>query len=389
MPYTITVNNTDELHVLLRIGGVDLSSHYENVLNFVLLEEAGTRLPAVEMQVKSTNKRVLGLINEGNPLELTIGLKGGELETTKFILQRPVISNIGADAWLIRANGIKATYVNWAKPRVEISSEMSGIERIIEVARRSGENIITNVDKSEDKQRWVQYGCPDKLHIDDIWPHCDLGDGFPALACGVDGFIVKDIKRLVDQDTPKFKFGNIGKDYIRYDYMPSVEHMGGFFANVGARGISRPIYDLEKGEQNMVESNPKSFLSLGDPPFDDTFAKISDVRKTLTRNMHPNYWKSHAHNTTQLALCSSLRISLTWKHRYITTKGEDRGRKIRPLDLVSIKSEDIEIKEKDSAVEAFSGNYVVSKVLHNIVGNTLSTTCQLVREYFNSSEKKG
>ena len=370
MPYRVE----DQLYVSLTLGDADLSNHYENVLHLSLLEEAGTRLPVVQLSVRSTDRQLPRLINEGNLLNVVVGAND-QTEPTGFMLQRPTLVKSSADAWEINANGLKSTYASWARSRVEISRKMSGVERILEVARRAEGNVFSNTNASNDEQRWVQYGCPDKLHVDDIWLHCDMGDSFPMLACALDGFVLKDAKALAGEE-PVFRFGNLGGNHLRYDWSPGVEHMGGFFASAGARGVKRPLHDLEKGESAIAESDPTLFMSLGDVPFASDFSKISDSRKTLTRNMHPNYWQSHAHNTTQLALYSSLRFSLTWENRYLP---------VRPLDLVYLQNEDIG-EEEDSAAESFSGYYIVSKVARIVSRNTLSTTCQLVRECFNSNK---
>ena len=90
--------------------------------------------------------------------------------------------------------------------------------------------------------------------------------------------------------------------------------------------------------------------------------------------MHPNYWKSYAHNYTQISLYSSLRLSLIFSNSCLPLK---------PLDLVSVRDRDI--LEEDAATESFSGNYLVSKVARQVQGNVIRTSCQLVRECLNSN----
>ena len=375
----MTYRVNDQLNVSLSLGGEDLAVEPDDVININLIEQAGTELPMATVVVKSSSKEMPRLVNENNLLEVSVGTddEKDSLEA-KFIMQRPTLTRSGADLWLLSTNGLKSTYPKWAKSETEISQEMSGIERILQIAERAGEKIdADNLSASNDKQCWIQYGCPNKVHMDEIWLHCDLGDSFPLLACTFDGFIAKDGKQLARED-PKHRFGNSGEEgYLRYDWSPGAEYMSGFFASVGARGQQQPIYDLSLGEGKVLESEPKLFMSGGISPFADDFDKVSNARRTLTRNMHPKYWESHAHNYTQIALYSSLRFSLAWKDEY---------RPVRPLDLVEVKEDDI-LAIGSEAAESLSGHYIVSKVARQVQGNSFSTVCQMTRECFNSNKK--
>ena len=373
MPFRIE----NQLEVSLKLGDADLSNHYENVLSVNVIEQAGTELPMASMAVRTTNKKVPRMINEGNPLSVAIGDKDDGL-SADFLLQRPTLSRSGSDEWMITANGIKDTFPGWAKPHVEISPEISGVERILEVARRAEGRTHANTEASRDRQRWVQYGNPDKMHVDDIWMHCDLGNSFPLLACSLDGFVLMDAAKLAEQDA-KHKFGNTGAEgYSPYGWSEGAEHLGGFLASIGARGQTQPMHDMETGSASMLESTPSLLLSQGRPPFVDDFGKVANPRRALTRNMHPKYWESMIHNYTQIALQSSLRLSLYWTNKHIG---------IRPLDLVEVR--ETEIEDEDESAEAVSGKYLVSKVARKVQGNTIKTTCQLVRECFNFSDLGG
>ena len=202
MPYRVN----DQLSVSLSIDDVDLSDHHENVLNVNIVEQAGTELPIVSMVVRTKNRRVPLLINEGNPLDIEISDDKQKTSPVSagFLLQRPSLTRSGADSWLVSSNGIKNTFPQWAKSRVETSASKSGVERILEVARRAEGTVLDvpgSVRSSRDKQNWVQYGCPDKVHVDEIWMHCDLGDSFPLMASTLEGFVIVDVGKL-SQGTP-------------------------------------------------------------------------------------------------------------------------------------------------------------------------------------------
>ena len=375
----MTYRVTENLTVTLKLGDVDLSNAVDSVLRVNVLERAGTDLPMLTMAVTTRDREVPRLANEGNPLRLTMGVDGGDQLDATFLLQHPSVMRGGEDSWTVHGTGIKHTLPGWARPMVEASRKMSGVERIIEVAKRAGERIAEgSLDKSQDSQSWLQYGNPNKLHVDEIWLHCDLGKSFPLLANTLDGFRVLDAHALARRavSAPDHRFGNTADSALRYDWNMGASQMAGMLSSVGARGQTQPAFDLDAGEPMEHEAEPEMRLAMGDSPVSAKFGKVANVRKTLTRNMHKRYWECHAHNHTQLALYSSSAFTLTFADYYLP---------IHPLDAVELLEEDIlgsdRAKEKE---EAMSGLYVVSKVARMVQGNSFKTSVQLTREAFNS-----
>ena len=106
------------------------------------------------------------------------------------------------------------------------------------------------------------------------------------------------------------------------------------------------------------------------------FSKISEVRKTLSRNVHPTYWEKYIHNQTQLLLYSSVQTVVMWSNSYYPVK---------PLDIVFLKDVSNDLVKKETE-EAYSGKYIVAKVANRVQHNRFASTLDLVKDSFNFNE---
>ena len=358
-----------------KFGDLNDFFNIANLSDVTFVERAGTDLPIIDIQFLS-NEEGLRRLNENVQLDITIGVdespRNNVLESN-FILQRPVISYAGENIWSISAKGIDSNLVNWSKSNVEISKKQSGVERILDVVKSFRVN--SNVSKSNDSQNWIQYGQPNKLHVDDIWMHVDLPNSFLMLAACLDEFRVYDMLTLIKSE-PSWYFVETNaraSNHIVIDSDYTIENQSGFLNAIGARGQNQPQYDLDNGVSDLLSNDPESLLAITDKlNVNENFSKVHNERKVLNRNVHPNYWKSFIHNYTQMILYSNVRITLSWSGPYYPVK---------PLDLVMFKESSMYGNQVQST-ELYSGLYIVSKVSRRLNKNVFSTTVQLVRENF-------
>ena len=366
----------DQLAITVLLGDRDISDHYENVMRVNVLERAGTDLPTMALAVRLSDRHLPRRINEGNPVTVIFGGSDGTvLSEGEFVLQKPTLTRSGRDSWVLVSNGIKSTVTEWSRPRTEISGMMSGVERLEQVAARAEPVVRKNVDASRDRQHWIQYGQPDKVHVDETWLHCDLGDSFPMLANTLEEFRIVDAAALAETE-PVVKFSNTDPRGKVYDWNYGAEQMSGFMASIGARGAVTPQFDLDEDVHFDLESGPSILLAVTNDPYDSGFSKTRDRKRILTRNVHANYWDSWAHNRTQLALYSSARYVLAWTDEHLPVK---------PLDLVSLDEVDISSPQDSEKVDAFDGNYIVAKTARLVEGNSFKTSIVLTREAFNEN----
>jgi len=334
----------------------------------VLVEQAGTDLPTFSLSFTTTDNSLRTLINERNPLAISLGRDQNEMVDSEFRMLRTNFAKSGKDSWLITVSGIKSSLTHWSKPVTSISDKQSGIERLLSLVP----NPNSNISSSEDSQHWIQTGIPNKQHVDDIWLHCDLPNSFPLLAATLIDFRVMDASTLIS-GTPDWVFGT-GSGDIYFDPEYSIQQQSGFLNSVGARGSSRTLYDPDTGDHTTVTSEPLSLMAMTEQVNASAdFAPLNLPTATQSRNVHPRYWETFAHNHTQIALYSSTKVTLTLSGGYIP---------IHPLDLVMFKEQAIGNLHGESD-EVISGLYIVSKVARTLVANRIITLVDIVRESTN------
>lgn len=382
----MTFRITDQARVNLTINERELLNEFEDLLDLTIMESAGTELPILNLNFTTYDSGVLQLINEGNEINVSIGSDEDTMESASFIMQNPAVQHEGSHRWLVASDCLKSNIKAWSSPSVNISKPMGGVNRIVDVARNTLRDFAaedSNVTESADRQRWIQYGCPLKQHVDEVWMHTDLGpNSFPLLSYTIDGLRVRD-SRLLFASEPAWEFVALTTDgeplkanQILYSGQLGVTQMSGFLNSVGGRGQLQPWYVLASGASQEHESSPVSNMattSAINASMD--FGKPTNRRQALTRNTHPTYWEAYNRNRTQLALYSSVRVIVVWSGFY---------RNVRPLDLVTLRDLDVR-KEVDESVLAYTGRYIVSKVTNNVSNRRFTATAELVRESFNQN----
>ena len=374
-----------QLNINLNLGGMDLVPDPLSLLDLNIIESAGTNLPTLEAEVRVQEQSIIQRINENNLLSLTIGTEQvtNNLEDSLWTVQRLALARQGSEFYILHIKALKGSFPQWAKPRVEVSEKMSAVERILTLCERNDRIDKANVSSSMDSQKWIQYGCPDKKHLDDIWMHSKLERGFPLYSNTLQGCRVLDARVLADEEPSWtisfFEETSAGDTLIQVDAVEGLSQMGGFLNSIGGRGLEKQQYSLDDGEDTLLSSDPEAFLALTDKAnVSDRFSKVREARRPLSRNVDPDYWRTYLHNYTQLALYSSTKLRVFWEGRYKT---------IRPLDLVILKDQTVDLDGSTIGVspDSYLGLYFVSKVARRANRNTLTTMVSLVRDSLNQN----
>lgn len=375
---------TDQALLNITMEGRDLLGDYYDLQVLNIIEKAGTELPVLTLGFRTVDSNLIYRINEGNPVVVSMGSDNDDLLDSEFLFQNPRFDHSGEGRWIIQSFGIMSTLPNWAKPEVSISKKVSGIERIREVVGKVDRIDGASISNSNDSQNWVQYGCPNKTHVDDIWMHCDLGESFPMLAYTLDGFRIRDALKLFSDksNNPDWILSNAILTGERNELLYT-EHLGlsqhsGFLNSIGGRGTDQPVFNLDGGYGTMTSTSPYSGLAVtGNLNVSDDFSNVHNPREVLTRNMHPKYWESYAHNKTQLSVYSTCRIAVTITGYYVP---------IHPLDIVILRDFDVnQNRGEPLQARAHTGYYIVSRVSYVVENNSFAMEVELVRESINEN----
>ena len=359
----------------LFVGGLGAIPDVQSLQELVVVESAGGAFPMLKATLRTDSGDLISRVSEDQPMAVAMGDDDRYTLASGFIKQGHQLAKTGDGYWMLQVRGIHSALEGWSESRAEISAEMSGVERILEVADRIGWGSDSgDLTTSEDRQRWVQYGCPDKVHVNEVWMHCDLPGSFPAmahtLAQGMH-FRLYDIKAELAKDA-KWTFSAEGEDgedsVIPYHMLTAVENRSGVMNALGARGQSMAEYELDTGADALIESGPAGLIT-GRTDVLDRFDSVSNRRRARSRNVHERYWDAYLHNRTQLSLHSTSTMTLSWRGNF---------QEVHPLDVCEVVDSDVGGRGQQRT--NYSGRYIVSRVARSFRDNTFSTTATMVRE---------
>lgn len=344
-------------------------------VSFTMIEESGNTLPIFSLSFNTQDESILPLLNDGNEFKVTFGKDISTAISVPLAITSVNSDKVGQNKRNIVITGIYGTIAYMTQNRLAISTPQSGIEVISSVASKYFK-VESNITKSLDSQKWIQYNVSDRAYINSIWLHSDLDTSFPAIGISSDGkFIIKDIKR--DLSTPyKWRFGKNKTDESRdiaIDGDPHIKTQTGFMNAWTGFGREKIVYDLDTALDTATLSQQEPIMALT-----AKMAKNSEIEKRFASvgiqndNTHPTYWKSYLKNLTALSSFLNVTVTLSFHNDL---------KPVRVLDQVMYKEDDISQIEVSSAY--LSGIYYVTKVARTVENTQLVTVVQLGRESFN------
>ena len=377
-----------QVFALLLMGGEDAVEDVQNLNEIVVTEKAGGEFPTIKATLRTQRPELLASLREDHPIVLALGSGDGEgvglgfTTAAVFVKQKHSVAKSGSNFWLLSVDGIHRDLIGWSAPSAEISDEMSGVERMLELADFNHAR-ATSVDSggltaSQDRQRWIQHGQPHRAHLQEVWHHCDLPGSFPVLAQTLDGFRLYDYNQR-KADGPKWSFSNKdapstgGAVRVPYHIVTGIESRSGLFNALGARGQSMWEHGLDAGSSALLESQPSGVLrphaDLDIWAGDTGFPPVPNRRRARSRNVHEKYWEAALRNRTQLGLHSASSVTLSWRGNF---------QEVHPLDVCEFVDEGAGGQEGQDV--DYSGLYVVSRVARSFRDSTFNTSVMMVRE---------
>lgn len=348
-----------------------------DLVEFTLIEEAGNSLPTFRLSFNTNDESILPLLNEANLLQVSFGKDNTELETAGLSVTGLNTANIGESLKLITVTGIYDAMKFITTNKINITTSTSGIEAMIAAAKPYFK-VDSNVVKSSDRQKWVQYNISDRAFINNTWLHSDIPNSFIGIGITSSGrFIIKDIKKDLREDY-KWRLTSSIKDEKRdivVDSDPAVDIKTGLINSWTGYGREMNVYDLDTAVDTPTLEKATPILALT-----SKLAKRSDIDKRFAsvgiqnENTHPNYWKAYLRNLTHLSSFHNVSVFVSFHNLF---------KSIKVLDLVMYRTEKTGSGFQSSS-EYLSGLYYVTKVARTVSNKQLVTTLKLSRESLNS-----
>ena len=344
-----------------------------DLIAFTLIEDAGNSLPTYSLSFETTNEDILHYMNERNTLFVSYGRDNNSLITTKLAIGTVQISRNGNDKRQISIAGTYSALPYQGDSKISISSNKSGIAVIKDVVSPYFKKIDSNISKSNDSQRWIQYNITDRKFVFDIWPHCHIPNSFISMGITSSGTcVLKDIKKSFN-DNPKWKLCILPsnkKDDILTDGNAHVSFSSGLVNTWLGYDREDLTYTLEDDVGKFhLEQAGVGLANTKNVSKDPNITKRFNTTNIINDNVHAEYWSAYKRNLSYLAQYSSLKLGVTFSNTFYP---------IQLLDLVMY-SEDA-LGASNQSASYHTGLYLVSKVSRTVANRNIRTLVHLVRE---------
>jgi hypothetical protein len=370
---------TGQYLVQFSMGDQDDFIQPEDLIVFKIVEETGNILPQFELQFQTSDSKVMSQLKEGTVIKVSMGITNEEMDTTELVCLRKVMSQVESK-FILQLIGVYNALPYVTDTHMSISDEMSAIEVMTSIANTYF-NVDGNLTESEDSQKWIQPNVTDHNFINQLWMHAYIDGSFPIIGISMDGtFYIKDIKKSIEEGfvwtfTP---YDLTEEDSITYLGNAVISAETGFTNLWSGYQRTKNVLDWNSGEMSEIESTTTPLLALTST-FDQSTKVSTRIAESgiLNDNVDTNYHKAYMNNLSNLILFSSTTINIDYKNLY-------KPQEI--LDLVMFNAPDVGDK-KASAIEYYSGLYIISKIVRTIRENYFSTNVTLVRESLNQLEE--
>lgn len=367
----------NQFYFSLEIGDIKDVLGTEDLISFILIEQAGNILPTFEFTFQSENEKLISRLHEGTDIKVQFGPSRDDFDDIILTATKLQIEQKGKSLNVYSMKGFSSNLKYSQSPVKFISDKKSGVEVIIEKARENFK-VKTNVLSSSDSQYWIQHNIPNRFFINEVWMHSYIRNSF--LSCAITAnneFILKDIKQEISNkaDKPDWTFSatEVGRDFVSYASDFIVVSKTGLVNSLVGQGRSELFYDLSSGSNEIISKEAEAIFALT-----RNIAKRSDLEKRFlgsnatNDNVHSNYWRAYKQNLTGNITLGAITNIINIKGGY---------KRLKPLDIVVFKSPST-IDENQSQ-EYFSGSYIINKTIKTISGNEFNSAVEICRESMN------
>lgn len=363
------------------VGAPETMTKAPDLKELEMIEVAGVGLPMFKGRLVCYDHEVRAMFHEGTKLNLKYSddyASGPEYVDTTIVLTNTMVTRTN-NTYNIAFTGLYDAMGYLVEHKQRSFADVSAVEAMLAVA---GDHFRadSNLPKSEDRMTWLQAAVPDKKFIAETWLYADFPESFPMLGITVDGrFLIRDMDKLIQDfaDVPVWEFfhnvqgGGGNKLWYNGDY--TISNNSGFINHWLGYGNTLDVHDLDLGEyEEVLEDVPPKLAKSS------AFTRMAEATgrrgtpQWLNDNVHPRYWHAYQQNSTQLALYSTVNVTLSYDDKLHTD--------MRLFDLCYFAEPQSGKMQYDNP---FTGLYVISKLSRRFNDNGVTTTVQLSRETLN------
>lgn len=347
----------------------------DNLISFMVVEEAGNVLPTFELEFKTDNDRVVGFVNEGNTINASMGVHTYDLVNMPLKPMKKKLARESGGEFRILVKGMLDKIEYLTDSDVKVTPKQSSFATILQETGKYF-NVDADLSTSKDMQSWIQHGITSKQFVEDLWKHADLGtDNFPMIGIGADSsFRLRDLNTMKNGPY-KFNFSikDTGPNTYRYSSDYVIESDTGLMNYWQGYDKASSVINLDQGIGSLFSSIISNGFAIT-----GILEKAASAGKRIgeillqNANMHKNFHQSAINNMANLATFSNSRITFSVPDVYVP---------IKILDVFQFKDD---IDTSKGATESYSGRWICSKIVRSISGYKFNTLIVGCRESMNS-----
>lgn len=344
---------------------------------FSITEYAGGLLPTYDLMFVTEDESVLSMLHEGKTISIQYGKDTNSLEDAILFPGDIKTVKEGNNKRYIEVSGYAVSLAYVTNPYSKISDQMSAVELMIATAKIDFKRVVTNIEKSKDKQNWIQPGINNRAFLSHLMMRANIMPSFITTAILANGtYVIKDLIKDIKENKPVWRFvrGKTTENFIDYNADATASSHNLYFNNWTGYEKEKIVLNFSTGKVEKVSTAFKPLIAMAkeidkDPKVKGRFNGFEIQNEFV----HESFWAAYDHNLVNLTQLSKIEVATSFMDQY---------RKIAPLDLVSYVETDT--TDKGSSSEYTSGLYYVTRVTKSVQEKRYITTVSLNRESINA-----
>lgn len=337
-----------------------------------IIEHAGGLRPILNIRFLVSNVNILPYLNQGNLIYLRYGINELSNDTMVFEIQGDIKTQqykLGSEVSLL-ASFYNQAFSNQAQAHFY---EGKSFEVLQQICDEVGLKFKTNVNRTNDQQRWYPQGkkrWPFTRHIVERAFKDDSTFFIHAFDCN--NFYFYDVNSLLQQGprwilSCKECTNSTNSNIVNIsNYIPD-DSVQGQMSLLAGKNVKTVGYNLDTGEFSYPQHKLKTFTTLGTNNLNINSSNCQNYNFMITSGCeHSNTIKALNQNKRNNILFSSYAVRLSVPGQY---------RDFRLLDVVQLIP-----AEKDNEAEGF---YIITGIVRQFADNMYRTNLVLNRESAN------
>lgn len=354
----------NQITAIFNIGDIKDFIDPENLISFVLYENAGNLRPILKMSFTLTDMKILNLINAGNLLEISFGINEPSKDVVKFQFTEDISnlnytlgSNVNVTAALYIPKMMEYT-------RCHTYSNTYSYDVIKQIADRHRMNFVSNINSTNDRQNWYQNGKTDWDFLSQVWHSSYITNKtFTCFAFDYDNIYFHDTQKLIlKEPTWTFSINSIGGSNIVNFGQYWTTNRYGITDSLLGKNIINTTYNVDTGEFSNSDYSLRNLTLLD--------SNKINLNENNARNYSYNITCDDYHNNNISAINQNIRNNIMFSSYSIIIPTAGQFKKFKLLQTVKVEPgvEDRRIQGL-SFITGITYQYVDQKLMTNIILN--------------------